>query len=383
MALGGNRADTDGGATAPSQEQILDELVGMLRPRVGITGSYARGNYGDELYVRVLEHWLGQWADLTLLTGLTRPSYFRSLREGQVDAVDAVVLAGGDLLCPYRRVDPDFVNSMYLRRPVYVAGIGVERNRPDIDPVVVQQWRTFLTNGSVRSISTRDPGSAEWISEHIQPRHPVTSHPDLVCALPLPPASRPEGAPILGLVTRHIKDPKDYVMMAEVSRQLIAQGWRVRHIIGGVGVHGKKDLENAAALQVEGKEVVHTENLDDISIALGECSLVLSMKLHTTLVATMYGVPTICTNPVVKARAFMRSIGREELAVAPNSERLMTIINDGVPEVPMDRVDDLRTAAIATLKSLSQRVWDDFRNQSPVRMHLLPASPTWSESSGL
>lgn len=55
--------------------------------------------------------------------------------------MDAVVLGGGDLLCPYRlRIDPDFINPAYLQRPVHVAGIGVERNRPDIDPEVLAQW---------------------------------------------------------------------------------------------------------------------------------------------------------------------------------------------------------------------------------------------------
>src|SRR5690606_17241854 len=112
---------------SPSREQFENELRGLLKPRVGITGSLARGNYGDELYVRVYEHWLGQWADLTLLTGVYRPWYFRGIRTNQVDLMDAIVLGGGDLLCPYRaQIDRDFTNPMYLRRPLHVAGIGVE-----------------------------------------------------------------------------------------------------------------------------------------------------------------------------------------------------------------------------------------------------------------
>ncbi|TDT29960.1 polysaccharide pyruvyl transferase family protein [Naumannella halotolerans] len=367
----------------PSKESLEGELRGLLKPRVGVTGSYARGNYGDELYVRVFEHWLGQWADLTLLTGIFRPEYFRGLRNAQVDLMDAVVLGGGDLLCPYRpKVDPDFINPMYLRRPVHVAGIGVELNRTDIDESTVGKWKRFLTDPNIRSISTRDPRSAEWIIEHISPNVPVSSHPDLVCALPLPPAPRPDGAPVLGLVTRHIKHPKEYVLMAEVSRRLIEQGWRVRHIIGGVAGHGRKDFENAAELKVEGKETCYTENLDDISRALGECSLVLSMKLHTTLVATMYGVPTISMNPVAKARAFMRSIDREDLALPANDRRVFDIIEGGVPEVPMDKVAKLRADAIDSLKSLSRKIWDDHRNQSSVRQSLLPGSPGWFTDAG-
>lgn len=365
---------------APSREQLEGELRTRLKPRVGITGSLARGNYGDELYVRVYEHWLGQWADLTLLTGIFRPWYFREIRNNQVDLMDAVVLGGGDLLCPYRpQIDRDFTNPMYLRRPVHVAGIGVERNRPDIDASALEQWTDFLTNPSVRSISTRDPGSADWITEHVRPDVSVASHPDLVCALPLPPVQRSKGKPILGIVTRHIKNPKEYRLLEEIAVSYIEKGWRVRHIIGGIEAHGQRDFDNAEELKVDGKETLYTQDLDEITRALGECSLLLSMKLHTTLVATMYGVPTVCVNPVVKARAFMASIGREELALSPTDRRLVQILEKGVPEVPMDKVEELRAQAVDYLKELSQRIWDDYRNESAVRQHILPETIAWSD----
>jgi len=374
------RARSDESGNDALVHNLETELRRSLKPRIGITGSLARGNYGDELFVRVYEHWLGQWADLTLLTGIHRPWYFREIRSTQVDLMDAVVLGGGDLLCPYREwIDPDFINPMYLRRPVHVAGIGVERDRPDVDATVVERWTEFLTNPSVRSISTRDPGSTQWITEHIDPRPTVTTHADLVCALPLPPVERSNGAPILGIVTRYIRDPKDYRQLEEIAAAYIAKGWRVRHIIGGVEDHGRRDLENSEKLRVEGKETFHSNQLDEITHALGECSLLLSMKLHTTIVATMYGVPTVCVHPVAKIRAFMASIGREDLVVEPTDPRLLQILEDGVPEVPMDKVDGLRDNAIGYLKALSQRIWDDFRNTSTVRQHILPETMTWAD----
>lgn len=366
--------------TRPTEDDLATELRGLLKPRIGITGSLARGNYGDELFVRVYEHWLGSWADLTLLTAIHRPWHFRKIRTAQVDLMDAVVLGGGDLLCPYREwIDPDFINPMYLRRPVHVAGIGVERDRPDIDTSVVDQWTEFLTNPNVRSISTRDSGSAQWITDHIEPRVAVTSHADLVCALPLPPIERREGKPILGIVTRYIRDPKDYRQLEEIAAAYIAKGWRVRHIIGGIEGHGKRDLENAKELNIQGKEILYTKHLDDITRALGECSLLLSMKLHTTVVATMYGVPTVCVHPVAKIRAFMASIGREELVMEPTDPQLLKVLEDGVPDVPMERVSQLRDQAVAYLKDLSQRIWDDYRNMSSVRQHILPEGMTWAD----
>lgn len=357
------------------RSSLMQAELTRSRPRIGLTGSFGRGNYGDELYVRNYQHWLAPWADLFLLTGLPKPSYFSELGEASVNLMDSVVLGGGDLLCPYRpKIDRDFINPIFLRRPLHVAGIGVERNRSDIDPMVLQRWTDFLTHPSIRSITTRDPGSKSWIEEHVRPSVPVNVHPDMICALPLPPAKRPEGPPIVGLVTRHIKHPKEYILVAEVAQRLSDQGWRVRHIIGGVGSHGSKDLDNSRHLKVSKKETFHSENLDAISQALGECSLVLSMKLHTTLVAVMYGVPTVCVNPVVKAKAFMDTAGCSNLVVAPNNRRLIELVDAGVPPPPPDRVDALRNEASAAMRALAQRLWDDFRNATPAHQSL-PTQP--------
>lgn len=364
----------------------------MTLPRIGLTGSFGRGNYGDELYVKTYEHWFGGWADLHLLTGLPRQNYLLGFGKSRVDLMDAVVLGGGDLLCPYRKnIDRDFIHPFYLRRPLHVAGIGVERNKPDIDPEVLEKWKAFLRHKNVRSITMRDPESKAWVEEHIAPRVPVGVTPDLVCALPLPAVSKQNGAsilgmlkrpsrkeqPILGLVTRHIKHPKEYRVMADVARHLSEQGWKVRHVIGGVGGHGAKDFENAKTLEVAGKETFYTQDLDAISQALGECSLVLSMKLHTTIVASMYGVPTISMNPVVKARNFMRSMGREDCVFAADDRAVFDLIAKGVPAAEPARIARARADASAYMMRLGQTIWDDFRQANGRRRQELPASPAF------
>lgn len=351
-----------------------------LRPRLGLTGSLGRGNYGDELYVKTYEHWFGGWADLFMLAGLPRQYYFKKYAHEFVDLMDAIVMGGGDLICPYRtNIDRDFINPMYLRRPFHVAGIGVERNKPDVDPEVVERWNKVLSHPSVASISNRDPGSREWVEEHFDVKVPVTDHPDLVCALPLPKATKPEGAPILGIVTRHIKSAREYALFPEIAAKLSARGWRIRHIIGGVGGHGKKDYENAQLLEIEGKETFYSENLDKISRAIGECSLLLSMKLHTTLVGTMYGVPTVCVNPAVKAREFMKAAGREDLVFNPLDSKLLDLVDSDIPAPDPGKVRQLREEASAALRTLGQTIWDDFRSASPIRAGMLPESPAWPE----
>lgn len=343
---------------------------GKRRPRIGVAGSFGRGNYGDELFVKNYQFWFGHWADVYMLTQLTKSRVSTLIAESIVDQMDAVVLGGGDLICPSKsKIDGDFINPLYLRKPMHVAGVGVERNKPDMVPEVVSRWAKFLRHPNIRSISTRDAGSASWLETHVNPKVPITSHPDLACALPLPPAAKPPGAPIVGLVTRHIKNPKEYRLLEVVAADLRSKGWRIRHVIGGIGKHGAKDMENARHLQVDGKETFLSQNLDDISRALGECSLVLSMKLHTTLVATMYGVPTVCVNPVVKAREFMKSVDRDELVIGPTDKRLIDIIARGVPAPDAAKVKALRADATDYMGKLGQRIWRDFamndRNSAP------------------
>lgn len=346
-----------------------------LKPRVGLTGSFGRGNYGDELYLQNYEYWFGECADLHLLTNLPKPNYLDRYSNEYVDLMDTIILGGGDLLVPYRYpIDRDFINLTYLRRPLHVACIGVQRNRSVIDDKVLSQWTDFLNHPNIRSIATRDPGSKKWIEDYINPSVAVSNHPDMICAMPLPtPNLQINSAPILGIVTRSIKKPEDYILLAKIGKMLIKQGWQVQHIIGGVGASGKKDFENSKHLEIDGKKTVYSQDLDDISRALGGCSLVLSMKLHTTLVAAMYGVPTVCVNPVVKAKAFMKSVGCESLVFSPNDPKLLELIESGIPHAPCElKIQLLRSKSEDFMKGLVNQVWSEFRNASVYRAQKLP-----------
>src|SRR5699024_11032131 len=237
----------------------------------------------------------------------------------------------------------------------------VERNRPDIDPNVLARWQEFLKHPSIASISNRDAGSKRWLEEHLSIDTHITSHPDLVCALPLPPVRRESSAPIVGIVTRHIKSAREYALLPEIASMLCDNGWRVRHIIGGVRGHGKKDFENSKLVEIEGKEVVYSEDLDDITRAIGECNLLLSMKLHTTIVGVMYGVPTVCMNPAVKAREFMKIAGLEDLVFGSLDRNLLDLISEGVRAPDPVRVAKLREEAVVALKRIGQQIWDQYR----------------------
>src|SRR5699024_174991 len=277
-------------------------------------------------------------------------------------------------------IDLDFINPMYLRRPVHVAGIGVERNKPYIDPKVVEQWQKFLSHPSIASISNRDAGSKSWLEEHLAINTQVTAHPDLVCALPLPPVRRESSAPIVGIVTRHIKSPREYALLPEIAKILSDSGWRVRHIIGCVRWHGRKYYEKAKLVEIDNKEVVYSEHLDDISKAVGECNLLLGMKLHSTIVGVMYGVPTVCMNRAVKAREFMKIAGLEDLVFDSLDRNLLDLISEGVRAPDPVRVAKLREEAVVALKRIGQQIWEQYRSASPIRQRMLSESPNWPEA---
>lgn len=335
------------------------------RPKIGITGSFGRGNLGDELFVKTHEHYLGKVADLYLATNLPHPYYLRTFGNNFIDLMDAIVIGGGDLICPYReKLDQDFISKMYLRKPVYMIGIGVENNKPEENERTMRMWREFLNDKNLQSISVRDVASKTWLQKHILKDQPIDVHPDIVMALPLPEVKRPEGRPILGLVTRSIKHPREYKQMAKIAKYLRNQGWHVRHIIFGVGRHGKKEFENSQLLRVKDKETFHSENLDKVCKAVGECSLLLSMKLHATIVGTMYGVPCITLNPSGKIREFMKLVGRQDLEFSANDPKALEFVKSGIPEVPMERVQMLKKQATSVMQKLANTIATNFSHSS-------------------
>jgi polysaccharide pyruvyl transferase WcaK-like protein len=186
------------------------------------------------------------------------------------------------------------------------------------------------------------------------------SVPDIVCALDLPVAPpRDPDAPILGIATRlrpNQDEPDDYTELARLARAKQAEGWRIRHLILGTGPVGERDRANADDLVIPGKEVFYTEDLDEISRAIGECSALASMKFHGSVVATMYGVPSMVLIPTSKNRSFMRRLGREDLLSVFNDQRL-TERFDPVPPAPdREAVAALRAAADAELRDLNRRI---------------------------
>lgn len=294
--------------------------IAKNRPVLGVAGFFGHGNYGDELFLKVFEQFFGAEYQLKVLPDLPAKPYFSRPVEDMVAEVDGILLGGGDLIRPWG-TDERYFHNAYLRKPVFALGLGVpirigspeEAEKPHI----ARRYSAFFNHANMKFVGVRDEDSRRWMEKHVKPETaPLVAAPDIVCALSLPEVDKGEDEQVLGIVTRQRPNrdtPDDYSELEKLARQLQERGWRIRHIILGTGIVGWRDVANAGDLDVPGKEIIYSQSLDELSAAIGRCTALASMKFHGSVVATMYGIPSIVLIPTSKNRSFMRRIDRSDL----------------------------------------------------------------------
>jgi polysaccharide pyruvyl transferase WcaK-like protein len=321
---------------------------------VGLVGFYGPGNYGDELFLDVFRQHLGADMDLgVVFDSPTRPYFERPVRDIVRDH-DAIVIGGGDLVIPWGLTDRYWLPD-YLRRPVHVIGVGVPTWRAS-KPKVVAALGRYLRHANVRSISARDDESAVWIREHLRPKVPVEAAADLVFALRLPEATRPPGPPILGIVVRWREGGDDYTAVRALAARGRELGYRLRTIVLSTGQVRERDEAALDELGLDDVERVASDDLDVLSRAIGECTMLASHKFHGTVVATSYGIPAISMSTTDKNRNLLRRLGRPDLLCAFDDPALPDRLAN--PPVPIDLAirDAMARQATASLDRLREAI---------------------------
>jgi polysaccharide pyruvyl transferase WcaK-like protein len=316
-------------------------------PAVGLVGFYGYGNYGDELFLRAFRGGLDPSVDIQPLLG-PPAARLPSLRRGVLGS-DVIVIGGGDLLWPWARTR--YWRPVLLNRPVFVAGVGVP-SWGGTTPEVVDGLRTFFGHPNLRGIATRDEGSAKWIRQNLEPKVPVRVTPDLVCSLDLPAAQRPAGPPIFGVAVRRRDKPDDLTQVRRLCEKAISMGYRLRRIILATGQVRERDIEATAGLGFEDTELISSDDLDEISRAIGECAVMATMKFHGVVVATMYGVTPIAMMPTTKTRNFIADIGRPELLTQFAAEDLADHLTPEMAPIAQGVRDRLKAGATQYLRDL-------------------------------
>lgn len=318
--------------------------------RIGLIGYFGWGNYGDELFLRLWERELRRVGEPEVVHQLTRSPYFIEPPKRIARRYDAFVIGGGDLVVPWS-LSKLYWREDWLTRPVYIAGVGVPTWGKSQESVI-EQMRRFFQHPNIRYIGARDPESAAWITEHLAPKVSVKWAPDLVFALDLPSVTRPPGAPILSVVVRRRRGgPDDYTQLQRLCEKAKADGYRIRQIVLATGSIGRADLEAADEFVLPGKELVVSEDLDDITRAIGESTALASMKFHGTVVATAYGIPSIVLSPTDKSRNLYRMIGQERL--------LSHLAHKDLPDKLAEVVKPISRETSADLKDRARVVIDD------------------------
>lgn len=336
---------------ACNHQGVPDAHGTTQRPRVGVVGFFGWGNFGDELFLRAHQTFLGARFEVTLLHDMLQKPYFSRPPQDVVEDVDAVVIGGGDLVIPWQLSDLYWERS-FLERPVFFVGLGVPR-WGGYSRDVVGRMREFVQHENVCFIGARDPESRDWIAKHLQPRVPVHFGPDLVCALDFPAVEEPTTEPVLGVVTRKRRgEPDNYEWLVRLCERAEDNGYRIRHLVLGTGEVGAGDESVASELSTPRKTLVRSEDLMELCTEIGRCTVLASMKFHGTVVAAMYGVPSLVLSATDKSRNFLRMIERPELLSGLNDPRLPDRFSPYMARIPMHTRRWLKEEATRTIELL-------------------------------
>ena len=121
----------------------------------------------------------------------------------------------------------------------------------------------------------------------------------------------------------------------------------------------ERDLANAANLDVPGKVMVSSESLAELSRELGSLRLLLSMKFHGTVVATMQGVPSISLMPTSKSVRYLKALGRPELVSHFAKESLLDLVETLPDPIDPSITRQLRAESVRALQQLRERLVAD------------------------
>ncbi|OFI39653.1 hypothetical protein BIU82_00895 [Arthrobacter sp. SW1] len=326
--------------------------------KIGLVGFFGWGNYGDELFHRIWEQSLGQFHETRLLHEKLEAPYFLRPATEVASEVDAIVIGGGDLVIP-NKISPLYWNRAWLAKPVYISGVGVPTWIKHEAPDVMERLRAFFQHPNVRYVSARDAESAEWIRRKLQPKVVVEQHADLAFGSMYPPA-RVFEKPTVGISLRTHRADSDPTILLEACRTLQQEGFDILNIVMGTGRTRAADLEVAKAFPLEGQQIFESEDIDDISSAIGGLSLLISNKFHGTVVATSYGVSSVVLSSTSKSRNIYKRLGRTPLLSSATDEHLMDKIRLARMPIADDALKAVRLEAYEGVHKVVRGINSEF-----------------------
>lgn len=274
--------------------------------KIGLVGYYGWGNYGDELFLQIFTN-LFSSAEVVLFHDALEGK-LRDNVEELIDSVDCIVIGGGDLLIPWYR-SWLYWDMRYLKKPVYVYGVGVptwSESRED----VVSYYREFLNHENIKFMGFRDKESALWVEENLKiEANKLCVYPDVVLSKRV--NSLRESSDTVALILRYqptyaVENIKNLIRL---MRQLHL---KCKIILLGVGITLKDDRSLLQHYFFDSDvDIVVRSNIDDLTEEIAECRFVISQKFHGIVMAYLLKIPFIALATADKFVSFCNLVGAE------------------------------------------------------------------------
>lgn len=332
-------------------------MVGTVA-RIGLVGFFGWGNYGDELFHRIWTNSVGSVHETALVHDKLEHPYFSRPADTIIEEFDGVIIGGGDLVIP-NKISPLYWNRAWLKKPVYISGVGVPTWIKTEAPDVMERLRHFFQHPNVKYISARDIESAEWIRRKLNPKIEVRSHADLAFSGFYPPAQKFE-RPTVGISLRTHRADSDPTVLVNACRQLQSEGYDILNIVMATGRTRAADLKVAQDFPLEGQHIFESEDIDSISSAIGGVDLLISNKFHGTVVASTYGVSSVVLSSTSKSRNLYRRLGRTPLLSSAADEKLMDKIRLAQMPLSEDSLLAVRQEAFEGVHAVLRAINRDF-----------------------
>ncbi|MGO1884281.1 MAG: polysaccharide pyruvyl transferase family protein [Citricoccus sp.] len=288
------------------------------RPRVGLVGFFGWGNFGDELFLRLWRQRLSAHFEVDPVHQLLQPPYVVGDPGEVAEAYDAFLIGGGDLLLP-NQVSTLYWKPEWLRKKVYICGVGAPLWKHRERESVVEHLSEFFRHPNVQYISARDEESAAWIRDRLRPHQPVVVHPDLVFALDLPPVADDDGTRRLGFSVRPglFGQENDYSALHRLVEAARQSGYAITALELSSGRQRRRDRQAYRHLPFTPDEFIPSRGVLEDTAAIGRMDVMASMKFHGLVVALMYGLSALALTPNTKSRNLLHQIGRPDLVLDP------------------------------------------------------------------
>ena len=308
------------------------------KPTIGLAGFYGYGNYGDELFLDVWHKYLSKHFNLCILHDLELKPYFSDKFNERLENISGIIIGGGDIIQPWN-IDPRYWNRDYLKKPIWVAGVGVPlraNSTQQEKPWIMEKMKNFLEHQNVKSIHIRDEIGFQWLNQRLNLSGKIAWSPDIVTTL------KPEffnkrvtnlDKKQLGIVVRSRKGHEETDNFEYIERfidRAYGSNWQINIIVLGNGRSLSSDYLSALRLKHKSdSRILVSKSIYELTNIVMEQDALLSMKFHGTVAAMMAGIPSIVGVPTLKNREFLKHIDCSDLCIGFQSPKLDDVnIND-------------------------------------------------------